>query len=326
MRILGPVLSRRLGLSLVIQQVPPGACTLSCLHCDVASLPNTFSAPMDCAYDPEDLVEAVDRKIRHAERSGCRVDALAVRPEGESTLDLSLHQTLRGLRRLDRRVALFTNGSLMDRPPVRLAAAAADWVCLRVEATRQETWMALGRPHGSLHLSSVVKGALAFAKEFPGTLVTETTLVDGVNDDPGQIAELARLLKHLKPFRAYLSFPRYGARSSSVLAPPPERMVGAFLTLRDAVEGVRLLLPGDAGPEPALGPGQSRLMDLLGRRPYTESVLRQALAPTGIEWTLVEKLVEAGALTRATFRGQHYLFRWPSAVGAGAPAVTSARG
>ncbi len=325
MRILGPVLSRRLGLVLLIQQVPPGTCTLSCLHCETTALPDTVSEPVDCGYDPADLAEVVARRIRHAERAGCRVDALALRPEGECTLDASLSDTLRYLRGLERRVALFTNGTLLDRPQVRRAVVTADWVCLRMEATRQETWLALGRPHGSLHLSSLIQGALAFAKEFPGTLVTETTLVRGINDDAEHVAELARLLRHLRPVRAYLSFPHPSACDSRALPPLPEKMVGAFLALRDSVEAVRLLLPPDAGPNPSLGPGQSRLMDLLGQRPYTESVLRQALAPTGIAWSLVEKLVESGAVTRTTFQGESYLFRWPLSASAAETALTSAR-
>ncbi|MEW5765613.1 MAG: hypothetical protein ACOYXN_02795 [Acidobacteriota bacterium] len=324
MRILGPVLSRRLGLVLLIQQVPPGTCTLSCLHCETAALPDTVPEPVDCGYEPADLAEVVARRIHHAERSGCRIDALAIRPEGECTLDASLPETLRRLRGLERRVALFTNGTLLDRPQIRLAVAQADWVCLRVEATRQETWLALGRPHGSLHLSRMIQGTLAFSKEFPGTLVTETTLVQDINDDAEQVAELARLLRHLRPVRAYLSFPRPEACGSRALPPSPETVVAAFLALRDSVEGVRLLLPADAGPDPSLGPGQSRLMDLLGRRPYTESVLRQALAPTGIGWDLVERLVEAGSVARATFQGQTYLFRWPSSAQGGGSALTSA--
>ncbi|MGC8763433.1 MAG: radical SAM protein [Acidobacteriota bacterium] len=306
MEIVGPYASRRLGRVLGIETLPAGRCTLACLHCPLA-VPPCSPVPRDYGTDPAALAQAVGRRLRDLESRGGGVDALVLKPRGEATLDARLGDLLRALRPLGPKVALFTNGTLLHLPEVSRAVLAADWVSLRVETTRHEAWLALNRPHPDVSLPDVVRGLLAFSKAFPGTLVTETTLVKGFNDDTDHLADLARLLSHLRPFRSYLSFPPEAGRPE-VQPPDPVRILECFEFLHSRLPGVRLLLPELPGPEPPVGAGQERLLGLLAFRPFSERALRQLLGPTGIAWEVVERLVEGGRVQRVPFKGQpHYL-------------------
>ncbi len=307
MQIVGPYVSRRLGRVLGIETLPAGQCTLSCLHCLTVSSSVQPPLPRDFGTDPEAAAEAVGRRLEELESRGSTVDALVLKPRGEITLDARLGDLLKALRRLGPKVALFTNGTLLHLPEVSQAVLAADWVSLRVETTRHDAWLALNRPHPGVALPEVVRGLLAFSKAFPGTLVTETTLVKGFNDDTDHLADLARLLSHLRPFRSYLSFPPETGHPE--LQPPdPVRILECFEFLHSRLPGVRLLLPDLPGPEPPVGAGQERLLGLLAFRPFSEKALRQLLVPTGISWEVVERLVEGGRVRRVPFKGQvHYL-------------------
>jgi len=90
---------------------------------------------------------------------------------------------------------------------VRQELMAADWVSLKVDATREEVWRKIDRPHGKLRLASTLDGMLEFAHTYQGELVTETMLVEGVNDEAGHLMEMADFLGRLVPARAYLSIP-----------------------------------------------------------------------------------------------------------------------
>jgi wyosine [tRNA(Phe)-imidazoG37] synthetase (radical SAM superfamily) len=307
MEIVGPYVSRRLGRVLGIETLPAGHCTLSCLHCPLAPPSTHPPLPRDFGTDPAAVAEAVGRRLGELESRGGAVDALVLKPRGEATLDARLGDLLKALRKLGPKVALFTNGTLLHRPEVSQAVLAADWVSLRVETTRHEAWLALNRPHPAVALPEVVRGLLAFSKAFPGTLVTETTLVKGFNDDTDHLADLARLLTHLRPFRSYLSFPPPSGRPE-VQPPDPVHILECFEFLHSRLPGVRLLLPDIPGPEPPVGAGQERLLGLLAFRPFSERTLRQLLVPTGISWEVVERLVEGGRVQRLSFKGQnHYL-------------------
>lgn len=308
MEIVGPYVSRRLGRVLGIVTLSTGHCTLSCRHCVSVPTAPLPPLPRDFGTDPQAVAEAVDRRLTELKDRGYGVEALVLKPSGEITLDVRLGDLLKALRRLGPKVALFTNGTLLFRPEVSRAVLTADWVSLRVETTRHEVWLALNRPHPDVALPEVVRGLLAFSKTFPGTLVTETTLVKGVNDDMDHLADLARLLSHLRPLRSYLSFPSEGGHPE-IRPPDPVRILECFEFLHSRLPGVRLLLPDLPGPEPPVGAGQERLLGLLAFRPYSERALRQLLAPTGISWEVVERLVEGGRVRRVPYKGQLHFLR-----------------
>ena len=90
---------------------------------------------------------------------------------------------------------------------------SADWVSLKVDAVSESIWRRVNRPLRSLRMSALLDGALTFARTYRGTLVTETMLVEGINDGEECIREVSGFLARLSPDAdtvgriAYLSIP-----------------------------------------------------------------------------------------------------------------------
>ena len=149
-------------------------------------------------------------------------------PDGEPTLDGNLGEEIKMLRPLGTAIAVISNASLVWRPDVREALAKADWVSLKVDSVKDESWRRTNRPHGDLRLASILEGIAEFARVYRGELVTETMLVRGVNDDDAGVGETARFIATLDPRTAYLSVPTRPPADEWVRAPTEVVVTRAF--------------------------------------------------------------------------------------------------
>ena len=197
----GPVPSRRLGRSLGINNIPPKLCTYSCVYCQLGRTPR-MQVERQTFYKPERIVRAVRDKVEGAREAGEAIDYLTFVPDGEPTLDINLGCEIELLKLLRVKIAVITNGSLIWREGVREALMKADWVSLKVDSVREDVWRRVDRPYGALRLGLILRGALTFAREFEGQLVTETMLVEGLNDGSDHIREVADFLAELRPAAA----------------------------------------------------------------------------------------------------------------------------
>lgn len=304
----GPVPSRRLGRSLGINNIPPKVCTYSCAYCQVGRTlkMETERRPY---YGCERVIAETEEKVAQARKAGEAVDFLAFVPDGEPTLDADLGAAIRGLRRLGIPIAVITNGSLLWREDVREALRDADLVSVKVNAAVERTWRRVDRPHRSLAFDDVWEGTVTFARSYAGTLITETMLVSGMNDDPDSAREVGVLLQALRPATAYLSVPT---------RPPADRRVHA--PAREAVEGISLHLAGLGLPVALLTDYEGdafaltgdMVQDLLGItavHPMTEEAVGEFLRRAGAEWQVVEGLLADGRLETAEYGGKRFYRR-----------------
>ena len=222
----GPVPSRRLGRSLGINNIPPKICSYSCLYCQLGRT-LTMQTERTSFHDPARILEEV---------RGSR--------GGESFRRVGRLPQFRARRRADPRpqpgardrvgpalgikIAVITNASLIWREEVRDELARADWVSLKMDSVREDVWRRIDRPHGQLRLSKILDGALAFSEAFAGRLVTETMLVEGVNDSTALLEELGLDLARLGPDTAYLGIPT---------CPPAEEAYGPRTRVESPVHG-----------------------------------------------------------------------------------------
>ena len=237
----GPVPSRRLGRSLGINSIPPKICTYSCVYCQLG---RTLKMEVDrrAFYEPEMVVSDVADKVARTRQAGEAIEYLTFVPDGEPTLDINLGREIERLKPLGLPIAVISNASLIWRKDVRQDLVDADWVSLKVDAVEEAAWRQIDRPHGSLDLSSIMAGLLAFAREYRGKLVTETMLVAGVNDGNGGLKALAGFLARLQPDRAYLSIPTRPPAEPWALPPDEQTVNRAYQILREEVEQVRYLI------------------------------------------------------------------------------------
>ncbi len=304
----GPVPSRRLGRSLGINNIPPKNCSYSCIYCQVG---RTLQMQVErrAFYEPEEIVAAVQEKVARTERAQEPIDYVAFVPDGEPTLDVHLGREIDLLKPLGIPIAVISNASLIWRKDVRRDLMAADWVSLKVDASDEQTWRQVSRPHGSLRLGSILDGALAFASVYRGTLVTETMLVAGVNEGEKQIGEVARFLARLQPSTAYLSIPTRPPAEVWARAPDEAALNRAYQILSQKVDRVETLTGYEGDAFAFTGDLEEDLLSITAVHPMREEAVSAFLARAGAGWSVVQRLVAERELVEVEHTGHTYYLR-----------------
>jgi wyosine [tRNA(Phe)-imidazoG37] synthetase (radical SAM superfamily) len=304
----GPVPSRRLGRSLGVNNIPPKVCTYSCVYCQLGRTIKML-VKRRAFYEPEEVLQDVRDKVERAREAGEAIDYLAFVPDGEPTLDINLGREIELLRPLGIKIAVITNSSLIGREDVRKDLLGADWVSLKMDSTRGETWRKIDRPHGSLQMTSILDGALKFAREFKGELVTETMLVRGVNDGDDQIRDVAGFLARLEPAAAYLAIPTRPPAEEWVQPPVEEVINRAYQTFSGTVDHVEYLVGYEGNAFAFTGNVEKDLLSITSVHPMREDAVDEFLARAGADWVVVRRLVAQGRLVEAEYGGHRFYLR-----------------
>lgn len=304
----GPVPSRRLGRSLGINNIPPKICTYSCVYCQLGRTIK-MQVKRGVFYEPDEILQDVHDKVEKARETGEAIDYLTFVPDGEPTLDINLGREIELLRPLGIKIAVITNGSLIGREDVREDLLGADWVSLKMDSTRREIWRKIDRPHGTLRLAPILDGAVEFAKAFEGALVTETMLVEGVNDDDDQIGEVADFLARLKPAVAYLAIPTRPPAEEWVQPPSEEVINRAYQIFGEKVDRVEYLIGYEGNAFAFTGDVEEDLLSITSVHPMREDAVSEFLARAGVDWPVVRNLTERGQLVEMAYEGHKFYMR-----------------
>lgn len=301
----GPVPSRRLGRSLGINIIPPKHCTYSCTYCQVGRT-SDMGIDRRSFFDPKKVLADVRRHLKKTDEP---VDYLTVVPDGEPTLDVHLGSAIKHLRSLKLPIAVISNASLIDRLDVQHDLAQADWVSLKVDAVDEGIWHRLNRPNRRLDLSAILAGMLDFARSFKGELVTETLLVEGVNDKTQHIRDLAEFLGRLRPSIAYLSIPTRPPAEQDVRRPSEEVVNGAFQILSETVPRVEYLVGYEGNAFASTGNLEEDLLSIAAVHPLRKEAVRELLKRDQAGWERVEELLQRQELAEVEHAGQKYYTR-----------------
>ena len=304
----GPVPSRRLGQSLGINNIPPKVCSYACIYCQLGRTLTMQTERIDF-YDPQRIFEEVQKKVEEVRVAGESVDYLSFVPDGEPTLDLNLGRTIDLIRPLGIKIAVITNSSLIWREDVRDELARADWVSLKVDSVREDVWRRIDRPHGKLSLSQILDGAFAFSESFAGRLVTETMLVEGVNESTELLEELASFLARLRPETTYLAIPTRPPAEADVHAPDEAGITRAWSILSGALDNVEYLTGYEGNTFFSDGRVDDDLLSITSVHPMRADAVDALLARRGADRSVVQKLVDKGELIEVEYGGQMFLTR-----------------
>jgi wyosine [tRNA(Phe)-imidazoG37] synthetase (radical SAM superfamily) len=260
-------------------------------------------------YPPDRIAEEVEAHIAAVRAQGEVIDHLTFAPDGEPTLDIGLGESIRLLRPFGIPIAVITNGSLLWRSEVRDRLAAADWVSVKVDSAIESIWRKVDRPHPDLDLGTVLDGIRQFAAAFDGELVSETMLVDGINDGPESIASVGEFLRDIGLPLAYLSIPTRPAPYPSITAPDEAAVTRAYGLLSEYVPRVECLTGYEGDAFASTGDPAADLLAITAVHPMRPSAIQKLLDRAGADWDLVERYVADGTLTEVDYRGERYLVR-----------------
>ena len=306
--VFGPVPSRRLGRSLGINNIPPKICSYSCVYCQLGRTLR-MEGERRAFYKPKELIRAVRERVKELREGGERIDYLTFVPDGEPTLDANLGEEIAALKDLGIPIAVITNASLIACEDVREELSQADWVSLKVDATTEAVWKRVNRPHKALSLEEIQKGILKFARNFRGTLATETMLVSGVNDASEEIAAVAGFLAEVKPDIAYISIPTRPPAEPWVKPPTEEVLTQVYAIFEERLPHVELLIGYEGDAFAASGDAAHDLLSITAVHPMREGAVRQLLARDRADWDVVRELVHAGKLVELEYSGHRFYMR-----------------
>jgi len=304
----GPVPSRRLGKSLGINNIPPKICTYSCVYCQLGCTKN-MRFERSVFYDPEEIQEAVKDKVGKIREKGGSMDYLTFVADGEPTLDINLGHEIDQLKPLGIKIAVITNASLIWQKDVRDNLMKADWVSLKIDATREPIWRKVDRPYGRLQLAPILDGMLEFAKDYSGELVTETMLVKGLNDSDASLREIAGFLARLRPAISYLAVPTRPPAEEWVQPPSEEFISRAYHILHDRVDHVEYLIGYEGNAFAFTGDVEKDLLSITAVHPMREEAVDDFLARAGADWSVIERLIERRQLIKTRYKGRCFYMR-----------------
>lgn len=304
----GPIPSRRLGQSLGVNHIPPKNCTYNCVYCQVGSTTH-LGIKRRVFYSPEEVFQAVQKRVREVQATGGHIDYLTLVPDGESTLDLNLGKIIKLLRTLNMKIAIITNATLLWMEDVRNELKDLDRVSIKVDSVIEEQWKEVDRPNPLLSLPLVLDGIIAFTKIFTGLLSTETMLVRGVNDSEMSLRATAKFLSKLNAEKSYIIAPTRPPSESWVEIPEESTLTQAYQIFTENGLDTELLAGFSTEDFSASGDVVQELLNITAVHPLRESEVFEFFDNGGISHRILKDLLRDEKLTRIVYDGKPFYLR-----------------
>lgn len=194
--VFGPVLSRRLGLSLGIDLIPFKTCSFDCAYCECGAYPIT-------TIERKDFVpaETICTELKRVLASRPQLDSITFAGSGEPTLALSLGPVIAWIRREypEYTVSVLTNGSLLSDPQVCNELLPAGRVVPTLTSVFQGTFGQIHHPHPSCRIDAIIDSMVRFREQYHGDLWLEVFIIPGVNTSDAELAGLQAAIRRIRP-------------------------------------------------------------------------------------------------------------------------------
>jgi wyosine [tRNA(Phe)-imidazoG37] synthetase (radical SAM superfamily) len=289
--LFGPVLSRRLGLSMGVDLLKYKTCNLDCVYCELgrtACLTACRGRFVSSRHVVSEIEARRDEPFDHLTFAG----------SGEPTLSLDLGEVVAKAKEIvSAPVAVITNSTLLSSPAVRKEVAGADVVLPSLDAVSERAFAAVNRPAQGLLASDMIQGLKDFRKEFSGEIWLVVMLVRGINDSEAEL--IARAAESTGPDRIQLNtVVRPPAEPVSALSEEEmERMLEIF-------PGAELIPDWDWSVPSRI---RDHLLALLSRRPCTLQEIGELADIDESDAIKYCKIMEKdGLLARRTHAGKLY--------------------
>lgn len=183
--VFGPIISRRLGVSLGINLMPDDGkvCSFDCLYCEAgfnAQGSGTTGLPLR-----EKVYTQLDAKLKQMKGDGSPLDVITFSGNGEPTLHPDFPAiiddtlSLRDRDYPEAKVSVLTNSTRIFSPEVAAALKKVDNNILKLDSAVEETMRLIDRPNSpEFTVDRVVEALL----QFEGTGIIQTMMLRGEHD------------------------------------------------------------------------------------------------------------------------------------------------
>jgi wyosine [tRNA(Phe)-imidazoG37] synthetase (radical SAM superfamily) len=304
----GPIPSRRLGLSLGINNIPEKKiCTYSCVYCQIGRTKN-YSVNRQSFFEPEEILVAAETHLSKLDVED-QPDYLTFVSNGEPTLDINLGRSVRLLQKLHIPVAVITNASLLNNRGVAEDLNQADWVSVKIDSVDEKVWKAINRPHKSISFPEYIDGLMNFSKSFQNNLVTETMIVAGINDKEHLLEETAKKISEINPSTAYLSVPTRPPAEKFVHSPDESTLNKAFQIFSARGLNTELIIGFEGTNTGYTGNAREDIVNICSVHPIREDTMQELLKKNRTDRTTLDDLLEEGKIKELSYNGKTFYLR-----------------
>ena len=201
----GPVVSRRLGISLGVDLFPEKTCSFDCLYCQLGRSKIRYAQRVSRVNLGE-----LKKELAQIIRKNPRIEFITFSGSGEPTLHRNLDKIIRAVKEITRnkyRICLITNSSLLYRKSVRDELKELDVIVPSLDAADLKTFRKINNPVKGFSLTKVIQGLIKLRKEFKGEIWLEVMLVKGINDSLSQARKLKKIIEKIAPDKVQLNLP-----------------------------------------------------------------------------------------------------------------------
>ena len=304
----GPVPSRRLGRSLGINNIPPKICSYSCVYCQLGRTLN-MRAERKAFYKLDELLKAVEKKVKDAKDKGEQIDYLTFVPDGEPTLDINFGKEVELLKPLGIKIAIISNASLVWQKDVRDDLCKADWVSLKIDAVSEDAWRKIDRPYRSLRHDNILQGIAEFSRIFTGKLATETMLIQDVNDNAEELEKIACFIIGLKNVKSYISIPTRPPAEKWVKSADEQAVNRAYQVFKEKSIDAEYLIGYEGNAFAFTGNVEEDLLSITSVHPMRKEAVDEFLKKANGNWVVIDKLITENKLIETEYKDNRFYMR-----------------
>lgn len=185
--VYGLVPSWRLGKSLGIDMVSTDrkTCSFDCVYCQLGRTVNRLNQRKE--FIPLQVLEKELMKLNKID-----ADFITFSGMGEPTLASNLGDAIKLAKSIMKLpIAVLTNSHLMVKEDVRKDLQLADIIVAKVDASREEIFQKINRPHGESTLTEILNAIKSFRNSCSAKLALQMMFIDLNKNYAAEMAEIA---------------------------------------------------------------------------------------------------------------------------------------
>lgn len=200
--IFGPVISRRLGLSLGIDLIPFKTCSLDCVYCECGKTNQLLIERREYVPTAEVTAE-LDKYLQ----SNPNIDYLTFSGSGEPTLHSGLGQIIDFIKENypQYKISLLTNSTLFPQEGVIKEVKDLDLIVPSLDAVSEDIFNKINRPISGVRAVEIIEGLERLRASFAGQLWLEIFIIPGINDHREELQLFKKALQRIRPDKIQLN-------------------------------------------------------------------------------------------------------------------------
>lgn len=181
--IFGPIHSRRLGVSLGINLLPPDGklCSFDCIYCECGY--NADFKAKQPLPTREEVKNALENRLKDMQENGPKPDVFTFAGNGEPTLHPHFPEIINDTIELrdkyfpDAKVSVLSNSTLIFKENVRNALMLVDNNILKLDTIDMDYIKEVDRPMGKYDVNRIIDNM----KKFNGHIIIQTMFMKGLS-------------------------------------------------------------------------------------------------------------------------------------------------